>query len=300
MRLHTPLLLFLVMFGKVVSAAAPNSPDELVAKGIALRSDGHAQEALELFQRVHDAAPSARTLAQIGLAETDLRHWVDAEAHLTDALASHDLPWIQNAKNRDVIEKTLVVIRSHISLVDIVGPSGAEVSVSGRPVGRLPLPTPVHVAEGRVRIDGTAEGRQSAAIDLPVPGGRELTVHLELRPMPPPSRVAEPPAQPVFLEPHPVAESTAWSTWTGGGLLAVSAASITAGIIWIAVDGTGTCNPPAGDRCLRVYDTKAQGWIAAGVGAAAGVAGGLLLWHGTHSEAQVGLGLGTVTAGGVF
>jgi hypothetical protein len=72
----------------------------------------------------------------------------------------------------------------------------------------------------------------------------------------------------------------------------------------VAVDGNPSCDipstAPAGSRCGRVYDTKTLGWIAVGVGAAAGIAGGVLLWKGRDREVQVGMGPGMLTAFGRF
>jgi hypothetical protein len=287
-------------------AAPPSSAESLIEQGNALRQKGQNQEALDLFQKAHALAPSGRTLAQMGIAEATLKRWADAETHLAAALEAHDTPWIENAKNRDAIQRSLVLVRSHIGLVTVVGPAGAEITVGGASVGRLPLAAPLHLPEGRVRIEGSADGRESASVDLPVPGGHELTVHLDLPPFPAGSPVpaavpAAPPGQAPSLVEHPaVAESTPWKTWAGGGLLAVSAGLLTTGIVWIAVDGNGTCSPPAGARCMRVYDTKGQGWIAVGAAAVSGVVGGILLWQGHQAETRIGLGLGTLTASGTF
>jgi hypothetical protein len=306
MRLHIPLLIVITVYASSSLAAEPSSSaDALVEQGISLRQKGQNQEALELFQKAHALAPSGRTLAQIGVAEATLQRWIDAETHLAAALDSHDTPWIQNAKNRAALEKSLVLVRTHIGLVSIVGPAGAEISVGGSPAGRLPLAAPLHIAEGRARIEGSGDGREAKAVDLRIPGGRELILHLDLPMLPLPS---EPPAAatstrtppPSLIDTSPVPESTPWKTWTGGGLLAVSAGLITTGIIWVAVDGNNACSPPAGDRCMRVYNTNAQGWITVGAGAVAGVVGGFLLWQGHQSETRIGLGLGTLTAEGTF
>jgi Tetratricopeptide repeat len=304
MRLYIPLLIVTTVYASSAFAQPTSAADALIEQGIALRQKGQNQEALDLFQKAHALAPSGRTLAQIGVAEATLQRWIDAEAHLAAALDSHDSPWIQNTKNRAALEKSLVLVRTHIGLVSIVGPPGAEISVAGSPAGRLPLAAPLHLPEGRARIEGSADGREAKAVDLRVPGGHELILHLDLQMLPPPSvptSVAAPPPAPTSLvDTSPVAESTPWKTWTGAGLLAVSAGFITTGIIWLAVDGNNVCSPPAGSRCMRVYDTKTQGWVTAGAGAVAGVVGGILLWQGHQSETHVDLGLGTVTAGGTF
>jgi hypothetical protein len=298
MRPRILLTIIVLLSAPIVSAATPTPADVLVEKGIALRQQGKNQEALDLFQQAHATSPSGRTLAQMGLAEASLRRWVESELHLSAALDSHDTPWIENAKNRDALSHTLLVVRSHVGLLLIDGPPGVDVIVAGNAVGRLPLRGPLHVAEGSVRIEGNAQGRESAAVNLTVPGGEQQSVRLDM-PLIPPAPAAAQQSAPL-IDAHPVDEATPWRTWTGGGLLAVSAGLIATGIVWIAIDGGNTCSPPAGYRCARVYDTKTQGWIAAGIGAAVGVTGGVLLWRGRHTEAHVGLGLGTLSAGGTF
>jgi hypothetical protein len=305
MRMYIPVLVITSVVTSA-AAAAPASADALIEQGNALREKHQYEEALELFQKAHALAPSARTLAQIGLAEAKLKRWVDAETHLATALDSHDTPWIENVKNRDALKEALGLVRTHIGLVSVVGPAGAEISVAGTPVGRLPLPAPIHVAEGRARIEGAGDGRQAASVDLRVPGGHELTVHLDLPLLPVTYARPELAPAPAGTSPSPlvdssrVPESTSWKTWTGGGLLAVSAGLIATGIVWVTVDGDNACSPPAGYRCMRVYDTKTQGLITAGAGVVAGVVGGVLVWQGHHTDTRLGLGLGTLTASGTF
>jgi hypothetical protein len=309
MRLYIPLLVLTSLQTSAAAAAAPPTADALIEQGIALRQQHQFAEALELFQRAHAAAPSGKTLAQIGLTEGSLKRWVDAETHLAAALDAHDTPWIDNTKNREAISQALTLVRTHVGLVSVVGPTGADVAIAGASIGRLPLPGPIHVAEGRVRIEGSGDGRESASVELLVPGGHELTVHINLPLLPVSvahrdagavaSSVSAPsPAQPSLLETAP--EATPWKTWTGGGLLAVSAGLIATGIVWVAMDGHDTCNPPPGDRCLRVYDTKTQGLITGAAGVVAGAVGGILVWQGHHSDTRLGLGYGTLTASGTF
>src|SRR5450432_1161850 len=101
-----------------VAAAAPVDPAEAtIEEGVKLRTEGKHVEALELFKKAHAEHPSARTLAQIGLAEGSLRRWVEAEGHLASALAAHDTPWIENRRNREALEQALGAIRGHIGTV---------------------------------------------------------------------------------------------------------------------------------------------------------------------------------------
>jgi hypothetical protein len=283
------------LFARVAVAAPPDPAEPLIEQGVKLRTEGKYAEALDVFTKAHAASPSARTLAQIGLAEGSMRRWVDAEAHISAALVAHDTPWIENRRNREALEQALSSVRGHIGTIAIVGPPGAEVSVDGRVIGRLPLPAAIRVGEGPVRVRGSALGRKLADVEAAVAGGAETTVALELGPDVPP-----PFSAPIIDDEPPPPTRTTWRTWTGTSLLVASAAALVAGGVWLAVDGRGTCDAPTGARCLHVYDTKTQGWIALGVGAAVGVGGGLLLWEGKRSETRISLAPGLLMFGRRF
>ena len=283
------------LLARVAVAAPPDPAEQLIEQGVKLRTEGKYAEALELFTKAHAASPSARTLAQIGLAEGSLRRWVDAEAHISAALAEHNTPWIENRRNREALEQALSSVRGHIGTVLVVGPRGAEVSVEGKVVGRLPLAAPLRVAEGTTHVRGTALGHKPVDVEAAVAGGAETTVMLELGPDVPP------PFSAPIIDDEPPPPRTTWRSWTGTSLLVASAAALVAGGVWLAVDGRGTCDAPTGARCLHVYDTKTQGWIALGVGAAVGVAGGgLLLWEGKRSETRISLAPGLLMFGRRF
>lgn len=286
------------------ASAAEDPADALLRRGAELRKNDRHEEALELFRKAHAISPSGRTLAQMGLAEFSLKAYVDAEAHLVGALAE-DSPWI--VKNRGVLEQALADVRKRVARINISGPPATEVSVNGRPVGRLPLAEPVHVAEGTVRIEGNAPNHRTALVDIKVTGGQLVNATLELVPIPAPVPAA--PAPPIVSAQPPAVGPTTeragkWKPWVGGGLLAVSAGALATGIVWIAVDGNAACDIPAsappGSRCLNYYDTKTLGWIAVGAGVAAGVAGGILIWTGRGADVELGIAPGSLTAIGRF
>jgi hypothetical protein len=310
--LRSPILVFiisLVVHGAVApSAMAAEDPTEaLLRRGAELRKQDRHEEALDLFRKAHALSPSGRTLAQMGLAEFSLKSYVDAETHLVTALAS-DSPWI--AKNRAVLEQALGDVRKHVAIVTVAGPAGTDVAVNGRSVGRLPLSEPLHIAEGQVRIEGTAPDRQPATLDVTLAGGKEFKASLDLAPVPAsvpalaPTGAAAAPSGPALSGGATADTGRRWQPWVGGGLLALSAAALTTGIVWVSIDGNQNCDipstAPTGSRCARVYDTKTLGWIAIGAGAAAGVAGGILIWKGRAGDVQLGMGPGTLTAFGRF
>jgi hypothetical protein len=278
-----------------VAAARAADPareaDELIKQGFQLRLQGKNAEALQLFEKAHAMAPSGKTIAQIGVAEVALRRWVDAEAHLQDALVRHDSPWTDLPKNREMLEKTLAEARKQIALVRLSGTPGAEISVDGRRIGVLPIGDPIHVAAGTIRIRATAPGLQPVEKEVAARGGEETTTTLELS-----IAVAVPAAAPPVLvaaEKPPQQRRSTWRTWTGMALGAVGLAAAGTGVAWLVVDGRPTCSAPAGSVCQNLYDTSTQGWLAVGIGVAAlGSGATLLLWPERGGSARAGLNVG--------
>jgi hypothetical protein len=168
--------------------------------------------AYKLYLRAHDLAKSPETAAHLGMAEINLALWVDAENHLREALKKPNDPFV--ARNRVPIVEQLKMVRTHLGLLEVVGrPSGAEVEVGGKPVGRLPLPGPLRVPTGETNIRVAADGHKVARRDVTVQPGQLHRIAVELDPVgtsePPPPvarggavpdgslRFGETPGQPV-------------------------------------------------------------------------------------------------------
>ena len=294
-KMRTPTIVAILLCGLVLvrpasAVTASESPDSLIDRGLDLRRQGKPAEALELFERANSVAPSARAVAQMGLAEISLHRWIDADTHITAALARHDSEWIENPKTRETLRKALADVGSHLGRIRVEGTNGAEITIEGRVVGRLPLPTAAAVNPGAIRIRATAPGYQPLDVEVVVAAGEEIVTKADLVPIP----TAAPPlaSQPPFLVPPvPPPEEHHWRQWTGATMVGVGLASATAGVVWLAINGKGTCDPVPGGTCQRNYDTSLQGWLALGAGAAlAGTGVGLLLWH-EHDE-QISLGFG--------
>jgi hypothetical protein len=294
------IILILIAGGRVARAADPAPPEAqaeaLMRQGVELRRSGQKVEALDLFRKAQAIAPSAQALAQIGSVEFALRRWVDAETHLEQSLATRGSPWIENPKNRDMLERTLADARRQIGQLDLRGTSGAQVSVDGQPVRALPLSAPVHVAAGRVRVTATAPGHAPFDKTIEVAGGQQSIIAVDLVPLP---AVPATPAPAVVSAVPSTGEQSrgqAWRKWTGGSLFVVGLAAVGAGIAWVAVDGHTNCSAPPGGWCDSVYNTKTQGWIAIGAGAVAVGAGAtLFLWKGRESTTAVGIAPGSLT-----
>ena len=171
------------------AARAEESVDAIVTRGLEYRRAGRDSESLAEFQRALRMEKTARIQAQVALAEQALGLWVPAESHLIEALSSGNDPWIK--KNLAALTKALGVIQEHLGSLEVWGtPKGAEILVDGKPVGRLPLTSPVRVLSGDTVILGArANGYSEANRNVRVPVGGTVREHVELVPLTPP-RVA--------------------------------------------------------------------------------------------------------------
>ncbi len=300
--MNRPLLIAAFLWATSLSvgaAAAGPSADALIEQGLALRREGKPEQALELFRQAHAIAPSPRTFGQMGLVETSLKRWVDAEDHLSLSLANPDDRWV--AKNRPFLDEALRSCKRHVGELVVTGPAGAEVFVAGQSVGTLPAVPALRLAEGTVTVSASAPGSKPFERTLTIHPGSRSTLVIALAPAiatpvaapaaPAPAAAPVPaapaPAPLLATEPptHSESSPSSWHTWAGVSLAVAGAAGLGWGIYWIAIDGN-----PIGQN--QRYHTGTYGMIITGVGTAAIAGGAVLLFAGHHStDATVSLGL---------
>ncbi len=289
-----PAIGLLLSSGRVW-AADPQNADALIQQGLEMRRQAKPEEALALFQRAHAAAPSPRTFGQMGLVETSLKHWVDANLHLTVSLTSPDDAWV--VKNRAFLEQALATTKQHIGDLVVSGPADVEVFVDGKSVGTLPAIPPVHLGEGQVHVSATAPGFKPFDEMVLIRVGVRVQIAITLRPI----AVDQAPAVTSSVlttgaslttpAPSPSSGRSAWHTWAGASLAVAGAGALTWGIVWIAIDNHDACGSTQGAACDTAYNTKTPGWILAGVGAAA-IASGAVVFFTGHPSSSSNVALG--------
>ena len=148
--------------------AADNQDEAVLRRGLELREKGNDEAALAEFQRAYELRQSGRARAQMALAEQALGRWIDAEAHLSEALQRNREPWI--SRNTALLEQAMGEIREHLGSMELSGGQpGAEVRVNGRVVGNLPLGGPVRVEAGSVAVEVRAAGYLPVVRTIVVP-----------------------------------------------------------------------------------------------------------------------------------
>ena len=162
-----------------VGAGASNEADGLIRHGIELRKAHDDEGAAREFQKAYDLVHTPRAAGQLGLAEQALGRWEDAERHVGEALHAAGDAWV--VKNRGILDEALGAIQGHLARIEVIGdPEGADVSVNGRVVGKLPLKEVVRVSAGEVDVELHAPGYVPTQRTLTIVAGQyqRLVLHL--------------------------------------------------------------------------------------------------------------------------
>ena len=268
-------------------ARADDDPDVLIMRGLDLRRAGRSADALALFRRAYEVAPSPRTLGQMGLVESSLQLWADAEAHLLAVLATPEDTWVH--RNRQFLEQARERTKEHMGELLITGPPGTKVSLGERRVGSLPLAAPVRLVEGDIVISATSDGYKPFSVDLSIKGGARVAVSIVLERIDLSARNSAI-QDSVSTAPSP----THRRLWTGTTLVVAGAGALAWGIGWIALDGRRDCSEGPSTSCATTYDTRTPGILLAVGGGALALAGSVLLYSGLH-PAPLNVTLGMTT-----
>jgi len=222
------------------TAAADQEAEALIHQGVQLRSQDQTARALLLFQKAYQVSPTPRPAAQLGLCEMELGHYVEAERHLSEALAGPEHPWI--AKNRTVLESQLQAARANIGeLVVAVSPASADVLVNGTLLEEAQVGTPIRLSKGPADVDVRAAGYVRRHETIMIAGGHREQRTFTLVPVASKSAVAAA-APPPAVPPPPIAP-------------------VQAAVPIAPVEIEPTPSQPAG----RMSSKRLAAWITAGV-----------------------------------
>jgi len=198
-------------------------------RGVTLYGQGDYQGALLEFRRAYQLTSNGAVLYNIAETEYQLRDYASAlttfERYLGEA---------GNADSHRVeVETNIIELRSHVGRLTInTVPRGAEVSIDDRVLGKTPFDNPVVVSIGHVRVTATMPGRTPASREVEVAAQDDLTVLLQLAPLP--VAKAAPPRAPsvTLVDAAPARASSGSSSLRTAGW-------ITAGVLGAGAIGMG-------------------------------------------------------------
>jgi tetratricopeptide (TPR) repeat protein len=286
LRAATVAVILLVHLQPAPARADDTNLDALIMRGLDLRRAGQSADALALFRRAYEMAPSPRTLGQMALVESSLQLWADAEAHLVAALATPQDRWVH--RNRQFLEQASERTKEHMGELVITGPPGAKVSLGEKPIGSLPMAAPVRLVEGEIAVRATSDGYKPFALDLSIKGGARAAISIVLE------RIDLAPSNPEASElvsNAPMPKNG--RLWTGTTLAIAGVGALSWGLAWMALDGRRDCSGGQ-SGCATTYDTRMPGIVLAVGGGALALAGSALLYSGLYPKASnVTLGMTT-------
>jgi hypothetical protein len=255
--------------------------DRFVARGIALRAEGKDSEALQAFQQAEALDPaSVRVQIHLATVYQALGNWLLADEYLSKALARQNHPYIN--RHRQVLEDAKRVIDSNIGRLEVDGdPPGAEVYLSGRALGTLPLGAPARTTVGSYVLEVRSAGYYPVRRPISIVGGGLVRESVHLQPMP-----LDDAARPVAsadaagarfggIEEAP--PSRVWLTWTFAGAAIVAGTTAAGAVIFREIhaerwnDNT-RCLEPArtraevcGDERDKVETAETVAWVSGGL-----------------------------------
>ncbi len=255
--------------------------DAIVQRGIELRRVGREEAALAVFESALAKAPSS-TRVKVHLAATHqaLGQWLEAERYLSDVLQQSDDAYIR--RHRATLEKAYAFVDGRLGSLDVVGgPEGAEVVLSGRSIGQLPLSSPVRVPVGSYVLEVRKNGHYSVTRPIAIAGGSLLRESIVLGRSSGSTPASTPPNEDHSSDEASTRGSPRWLTWTLGGA-GLGAAAVSVVALGIREKHAARWN---GDECLAPGLTRGQacpeeldgGRSAERWGIGAGILSGVLL-----------------------
>jgi hypothetical protein len=195
-------------------ARADEDPETLYAQGVRLRSQGQDAQALEAFLRVWQATKSAKSRAQVALAEQALGRWADAEAHLKEALGQEADSWI--TKNHATLERSLTEVGKHLGTLECSGGvDGTEIRINGKTLSRLPMNQGARLEAGAWTLEAIHAGYYPVRKDVSVSAGEVTRISIEMTPSPAEAGAA-PTSAPAPAPPETTLSSTPDRTASSG------------------------------------------------------------------------------------
>jgi hypothetical protein len=256
---------------------------------------GNFNEAKAFFVQAHAISPNARTLRGLGMSSYELRTYVEAIGYFEQALSSTERPL--TVAMRGEISQLLQQARTFITRLRVdLEPATAELRIDTRPVTKNAQGV-VLLDPGAHELAAEAPGHDTATRSVRTDGGEELTLTITLHES---AAKAASEAPATVATTQPAAAKHASGSSVGPWILIGSGAALTiAGGVMLGLmvknknyvesappESTYSGDYQSADQ--SVYPLSVAGFVSAGVGLAAVIAG--VVWKvsengGSHESA---------------
>jgi hypothetical protein len=282
--------------------------DALVTRAVAAKEraretndPGQWLEASQLFQQADAMRSTPETKYELGYAAEHLRQ-VDLAVELYETCLEQGITGRARDHARAFVDQHV----ASLGRLELAGAAGTTVRIGGLVRGTLPMPRPILVFPGKVRLELVDPGGSERARTVDVRAGEVSRVDVaasEVKASP-----SSPPTAPATAAPHPPPASPAApieqrssSTGVGLGLLITGSVLVVASGTTLVVAGqqlestrqhlASVCKTSVStDQCLYAGDEAARAQAQSDADAIA-------TWKAVRTGAFVGLGVGLVSAG---
>jgi tetratricopeptide (TPR) repeat protein len=211
---------------EATAAPEPAGYRALIDAALQEYSGQNYAEARALFLRAHDLFPSARTLRGLGMAEFELKNYLDSATRLQEALAApvRKLEGPLRAETEALLARALSYLGVLTLDLQPAGIQGVRVSVDGEPVQEdAQRMIRLRVGEHRLLVQAAGYQDQTRSVSIKGAALQHLAVTLQ------PSRVASLPLAQAHADAAPAddkkhASRPIWKNpwlWSGVGALVV-------------------------------------------------------------------------------
>jgi hypothetical protein len=177
---HLTILLVMVLGNGRAAADGRSEAADRFDRGVQLFNEGDNAGALLEFRRAHQLSGEARILLNVGLVYAEMKRPVEAVAALDKILEQPaGLTPAQIGRARQARDEQA----AQIGTLTVTTNVPAQIEIDNLMVGRTPLGGPLRVAAGLRRLAVVAPGHAPLHQEVPVSGGQEVALKLDLQPI---------------------------------------------------------------------------------------------------------------------
>lgn len=156
--------------------------EALNQQGVALLEAGSTERALEAFVESRRVLPTTKNVTNAAICLDELGRY-DESLELLEELLIEELAAGLDEEDRAALGPMMADLRAKVGSVSVSSNAGGEITIDGRPRGKLPLRTPLRVLAGSHKIRIARNGFHTFEKTFEVAAGGALSIDAKLEPI---------------------------------------------------------------------------------------------------------------------